>query len=154
MSPLATAQLFLQVLQSRSKEISNLISSHLGDSILTNSAVTTAALSGQASEGKVVSASATTTSIALPLGGRIKVDLLNDQLHLLKSKPAGMVAENEKKQFEVTPVILYLTRQKCRSTDNRLPRTVSVLRSADFPAARWTAQEVELHESTYREWSG
>jgi len=30
---------------------------------------------------------------------------------MLKSKPVGTVAEAEKKPFEVTPFVLYLTRQ-------------------------------------------
>jgi hypothetical protein len=48
---------------------------------------------------------------ALPLGGRIKVDIFNDQLHFLKARSAGTVAAYEKMPFEVTPFILYLTRQ-------------------------------------------
>jgi hypothetical protein len=48
---------------------------------------------------------------ALPLGGRIKVDPWNDELRMLKSKPVGTVAETEKMPFEVTPFVLYLTRQ-------------------------------------------
>jgi hypothetical protein len=50
----------------------------------------------------------------LPLGGRIKIEPWNNQLQMLKSKPAGSVAEDEKIPFEVTPFVLYLTRQ----TDN------------------------------------
>jgi len=48
---------------------------------------------------------------ALPLGGRIKIDPWNDQLRMLKSKPVGTLAESEKVPFEVTPFVLYLTRQ-------------------------------------------
>ncbi|HYS22682.1 MAG TPA: hypothetical protein VER56_02020, partial [Candidatus Eisenbacteria bacterium] len=48
---------------------------------------------------------------ALPLGGRVKVDPWTDQLRMLKSKPVGTVAESEKMPFEVTPFIIYLTRQ-------------------------------------------
>jgi hypothetical protein len=112
MNQSATAQLFLQTLRSRSKEIPNLISPHLGDSILANWTVASGGPAEQPAAGKIASTSATTSSTAaLPLGGRIKVDLLSDQLRLLKFKPAGMVAEYEKKPFEVTPVVLYLTRQ-------------------------------------------
>jgi len=49
---------------------------------------------------------------ALPLGGRIKIEPWNDHLQMLKSKPLGLVAEAEKMPFEVTPFMLYLTRQK------------------------------------------
>ena len=33
------------------------------------------------------------------------------RLRMLKSKPAGTLAESERMPFEVTPVLLYLTRQ-------------------------------------------
>src|SRR5437879_331808 len=49
---------------------------------------------------------------ALPLGGRLKFDPWNNQLELLKAKPVGTVAEREKMPFEITPFILYLTRDK------------------------------------------
>jgi hypothetical protein len=48
---------------------------------------------------------------ALPIGGRIKVDPWTDQLMLLKTKPIGAVAEDEKKPFQITPFVFYLTRQ-------------------------------------------
>jgi len=44
------------------------------------------------------------------LGGRIKLDPWDNELTMLKSKPVGAVAEREKMPFEVTPFILYLTR--------------------------------------------
>ncbi|GAC1665192.1 MAG: hypothetical protein NVS9B4_20810 [Candidatus Acidiferrum sp.] len=48
--------------------------------------------------------------MALPIGGRIKLDSWNDKLELIKSKPVGTIAEREKMPFEVTPFMLYLTR--------------------------------------------
>jgi len=108
---LATAQLFLQALQSRSKEIPNLISPHLGNGIPTNWTIASVATSAQPPKGQTTNAAATSLIVALPIGGRIKVEPFNDQLHFLKSKPAGLVAEDEKMPFEVTPFILYLTRQ-------------------------------------------
>ena len=47
----------------------------------------------------------------MPLGGRIKMDPWNDKLEMLKAKPVGTVAEREKMPFEVTPFMLYLTRE-------------------------------------------
>src|SRR2546429_2601926 len=49
---LTTAERFLQDLQRRSKEIPNLISPHLGDSILANWTIATGATSAQESTGK------------------------------------------------------------------------------------------------------
>jgi len=101
-----TAQRFLQALQSRSKEIPNLISPHLGDRVPTTWTITSAISGAEAS-----AATAANAMTALPLGGRVKVEPWSDQLQLLKSKPAGAVAEYEKMPFEVAPIMLYLTRQ-------------------------------------------
>ena len=49
--------------------------------------------------------------VALPLGGRVKMDPWSDKLEMLKAKPVGTVAEREKMPFEVTPFMLYLTRE-------------------------------------------
>jgi hypothetical protein len=106
---LATAQLFLQALRSRSKEIPNLISPHLGGSMPTNWTIAATAASARASKGKAADVQATASIVALPLGGRIKVDPFSGQLHLLNFKSVGLVPEYEKMPFEVTPVFLYLT---------------------------------------------
>jgi hypothetical protein len=108
---LATAQFFLGALQSRSKEIPNLISPHLGDRVPTNWTIVSTAPSAQATKGKAADM-ATASIVALPLGGRIKVDPLSNQLHFLNSKSVGLVSENERMPFEVTPAFLYLTPAK------------------------------------------
>src|ERR1700757_2168133 len=101
---LGNAQLFLQALNDRSKEIPNLVNPHLGNSVATSrSAVPTAQASAAKPAGNVIA--------GLPLGGRIKVEPWNNQLQMLKSKPVGTVAEGEVTPFELTPFILYLTRQ-------------------------------------------
>jgi hypothetical protein len=97
---LASAKLFLAALNSRQKEIPNLISAHLGNRVLI-------------ADLKVAPAAAdkkTQVITALPIGGRVKLDPWNDRLELLKSKPVGNVAEREKMPFEVTPFMPYLTR--------------------------------------------
>ncbi len=48
--------------------------------------------------------------VALPLGGRVKMDPWDDSLALLKAKTVGTVADREKMPFEVTPFMIYLTR--------------------------------------------
>src|SRR6266478_3637733 len=110
-----TAQLFLQALKNRAKEIPNLISPHLGDRVSTNWTIVAAVFSGQSPAAEPASDAekkpAANGIAALPIGGRIKVDPWNDQLRMLKSKPVGTVTESEKVPFEVTPFVLYLTRQ-------------------------------------------
>ncbi len=109
---LGTAQYFLRALQTRSKEIPNLISPHLGDRMPTNWIIASTAQSAQAPQGKAADMPATASIVALPLGGRIKLDPLSNQLHFLNSKPVGLVSENERMPFEVTPAFLYLTPPK------------------------------------------
>jgi hypothetical protein len=119
---LGNAQLFLQALNDRSKDMPNLVSSHLGNRVATGLTSTTAAPTAQASAGNVIT--------ALPLGGRIKVEPWNNQLHMLKSKPAGTVTENEVTPFELTPFVLYLTRQG-DSASAQVPAAVSVKSAID-----------------------
>ena len=114
---LGTAQLFLQALKNRSKEIPELISPHLGDRVPTDSTVASNAVSAESPAEPAAKPSAeyqdklsANTIVALPLGGRIKVDPWNDQLQMLKSKPVGFVAEREKMPFQITPFLFYLTR--------------------------------------------
>jgi hypothetical protein len=120
------AQLFLQALKNRSKAIPNLISPHLGDRVSTGWSVASQGFSTQASDPKA----AGNVIVALPLGGRIKVDPWNDQLQLLKSKPIGTVAETEHIPFEVTPFFLYLTRQGNNSS-TEAPGAVSAKSGTD-----------------------
>jgi hypothetical protein len=118
----STAQVFLQAVRSRAKEIPNLISPHLGDRVSANWAVASAVFAGQPGVDKDKDASGDKAAdapeekvdknviAALPLGGRVKVDPWNDQLRMLKSKPVGTVAEAENTPFQITPFMFYLTR--------------------------------------------
>jgi hypothetical protein len=100
-------QLFFQALKKRSKQIPNLINPRLGDRVPTSWTIASAEFSSQPSDTK----SAANVIAALPLGGRIMVDPWNDHLRMLKSKPVGMVAAAEKMPFQITPFVIYLTRQ-------------------------------------------
>src|SRR5262249_61685848 len=94
------------------KEIPNLISPHLGDRVPTNWTLADPASVNAAS----LKLGATTTP-ALPLGGRIKVEPWNDQLTLLKPQAeGGAVAEYEKLPFELAPFLVYLTRRNDPAT--------------------------------------
>jgi hypothetical protein len=112
---LATAKLFMDALETRQKDIPNLISPHLGDRVPTNMTMASAAPTSQPpaanappdEKAKAVSSQV----VALPLGGRVKMDPWSDKLEMLKAKPVGTVAEREKMPFEVTPFMLYLTRE-------------------------------------------
>jgi hypothetical protein len=119
-------RLFLEALRNRSKEIPNLISPHLGDRIPASWTIVAAVFSAQPSAEKP----AANVIVALPLGGRIKVEPWNDHLQMLKSKPGGTVAESEKMPFEVTPFLLYLTRQGDHSS-TEVPSAVAAKSDPD-----------------------
>ena len=102
----ATAQLFLESVQKRSKDFPHLVSPHLGDRLPTDWAIA-AGVSPKQPDAKL----AATAIAALPLGGRIKVDPWTDQLQLAKSQPVAAATEAEKMSFQVAPFFFYLTRQ-------------------------------------------
>lgn len=102
-SQMASAKLFVAAVDTRQKEIPNLISPHLGNRVLVGDLkAATPATPAADKSAKIIT--------ALPIGGRVKIDVWNDKLELLKSKPIGNVAEREKMPFEVTPFMPYLTR--------------------------------------------
>jgi hypothetical protein len=105
---LATAQLFKRALQDRSEEIPNLISPHLGDRVLVNWKVSPSSAPGQKADAETQRA----IIVALPLGGRVKLDPWSDELQMIRSQPVGSIREREKMPFEVTPFLPYLTRQR------------------------------------------
>jgi hypothetical protein len=99
---LGNAGLFLAALQSRQKELPNLISAHLGDLVLVIAGLKTAAPTDAKQNPQMLA--------ALPIGGRVKLDPWFDKLDLIKSKPLGTNAEHEKMPFEITAFMPYLTR--------------------------------------------
>jgi hypothetical protein len=122
---LATAKLFIQALQDRLKDVPNLISPHLGDRIPNYWAVasstggprttgTPTVLSNPDASNSAKDTIGNKVLAALPLGGRIKMDPWTDELTMLKAKPVSIVAEREKMPFEVTPFVIYLTRDQSR----------------------------------------
>jgi hypothetical protein len=119
---MSNAALFLQALQSRQKEIPNLISAHLGNRVpqLPNLQATAAAPTDPKQNAQKIA--------ALPIGGRVKMDPWNDKLEMIKSKPIGTVAEREKMPFEVTPFMPYLMRY---GTDTAKPIAASVTQPLD-----------------------
>ncbi len=117
---LPNAALFFQALESRQKEIPNLISGHLGNRVPVIAEVKSAAPADPKQNAQMVA--------ALPIGGRVKLDPWNDKLEMIKSKPVGTVAEREKMPFEVTPFMPYLMRF---TTEPAKPIAASTATQAD-----------------------
>jgi hypothetical protein len=109
------AQLFLQALKRRSKELPNLISPNLGDRVPTSWTIASQVVSAESKEKPMANVIA-----ALPLGGRIRIDPWNDQLRILNSTPVGGVVESERMPFQITPLVFYLTRQRGNSSPEAL----------------------------------
>jgi hypothetical protein len=97
---LGTAEMFMAELLGRVRQIPNLISPRVGDAGLLKLSV--AAKTGEVESARHI--------VALPLGGRVKLDPWDDSLVLLKAQAVGSVADREKMPFEVTPFMIYLTR--------------------------------------------
>lgn len=109
---MGSAALFLQALETRQKQIPNLISPHLGDRVPANSIlqnVSAPAVSAPSDSQKPNEAKPNLVT-ALPLGGRIKLDPWSDRVEMIKAKPVAAVAEREKMPFELTPFMPYLVR--------------------------------------------
>jgi hypothetical protein len=123
---IGSAQLFLQALNDRSKEIPNLVSPHLGNRVMTSITNASPAPTPEASASKATG----DLIAALPLGGRIKIEPWNNQLQMLKTKPAVTVAKDEVTPFELIPFFLYLTRQGDNASPE-VPGAVAVKSAAD-----------------------
>jgi len=105
------AQLFLETVKNRSKDIPNLLTPSLGDRLPTSWTI-----AGESSVAKESDAQPAAHAIAaLPLGARIKVDPWTGQLQMIKARPGAVVADAEKMPFRVTPLFPYLTRQDDKS---------------------------------------
>lgn len=104
----ASAQAFFIALQERAKDIPNLISPHLGDSLPKSSSIASGAVAEQAASQ--ADADKTESAAALPLGGRVMVDPWDDHLVMLRASPDAAVTKYEKTPFEVSPFLVYLTR--------------------------------------------
>jgi len=107
---LANAALFLRALQERAAELPHLLQPHLGNAMASNGKIKR--MPDMIPRAPQLEMTRTEQISALPLGGRIRVDLWNNKIELLPSKNVPLQSAREKMPFEVTPVFLYLTRQQ------------------------------------------
>jgi len=107
---LQNAGLFLKALSMRSPNLPNLIHPHLGNRLAEGGQVVR--MSELASAAPDLQMNKPDQVVALPMGGRIKLDPWNDKVELMKGKPVAALSAREKQPFEITPVYPYLTRVK------------------------------------------
>jgi len=99
---LRKAGLFLAQLQSKAKQLKQLISPRLGNPVFFSSQLLQAAPALQSNNKDQIA--------ALPLGSRIKIDPWTSGVSLMKTKPVARFSARDKLPFEVTPLIPHLTR--------------------------------------------
>jgi hypothetical protein len=113
---LGNAALFLSALNDRAAELPRLLRPHMGNQLADKGKVKRMAdLMPQAPK---LETKRTDQIAALPLGGRVKVDLWNNTIELSKAKNIPLQSAREKMPFEVTPIALYLTRQQQKTTQD------------------------------------
>ena len=101
-SKLGNAGLFLEQLHSQKKELKQLISPRLGNTIfLASQLLQSAPALERGNKGQIA---------ALPMGSRLKLDPWSAGVSLMKSKPMALLSARDKMPFEVTPLVPYLTR--------------------------------------------
>jgi len=101
-SNLGKAGLFLSQLQSKAKQLKQLISPRLGSPVFFSSQLLQAAPALQPNSAAQIA--------ALPLGSRIKIDPWTSGVSLMKTEPVARFSARDKMPFEVTPLVPYLTR--------------------------------------------
>jgi hypothetical protein len=104
---LASVGLFLKALHERAPLLPNLIRAHLGDGLAAGKSIRMSALlisAPQLDEQRI------DQIVALPLGGRIKLDPWTDQVELEKAQPVPLALAREKMPFELAPFFPYLIR--------------------------------------------
>jgi hypothetical protein len=111
---LGNAGLFLKALNERSGQLPNLLKAHMGNRLAEGKNVRR--MPSLMESAPPLENAKLEQIAALPLGGRLKLDPWHNQLDLIKTKPVALLSPREKMMFEVTPVYLYLTRQKAGAT--------------------------------------
>ena len=110
----AKAGLFLKALASHNAQLPMLLKANMGDQVADAEALDRLASFAESApaleEGKLEQIA------ALPLGSRIKVNPWSNQIEMVKTRPLSLLSVREKMPFEVTPVVLHLT----RDTENKI----------------------------------
>ena len=113
--------LFLRMLSARSDDVPHLIKPLLGNRMADSKK--DMRLSGLMDMSPELQVRNTTQVAALPLGSRIRMNPWNDELHMMKTHNVALISAKEKLPFEITPFVLYLTREPntAPATDGSVP---------------------------------
>jgi hypothetical protein len=117
---LGNAGLFLEALEANQSRTPQLLGSHLGNRLVEKRHQLRMA---QLMTGAPKLEKENLDQIAaLPLGARIKIDPWTDRVDLIKAKNVALISPRDKKPFEVTPLIPYLTRNRKQGTEQQAKR--------------------------------
>jgi hypothetical protein len=105
---LATAGLFLKAIENRMPSLTNLVLAHLGNGFADRENLNR--LAALAQQAPPLDDAKIDQIAALPLGSRVKLNPWTNQISLVKTEQLTLTSAREKMPFEVTPVMLHLTR--------------------------------------------
>jgi hypothetical protein len=105
---LANAGLFLKAVGSRMPSLTNLVIAHLGNGFANRENLDR--LAALAQKAPPLDDAKLEQISALPLGSRVKLNPWTNQITLVKTEQLTLTSAREKMPFEVTPVMLHLTR--------------------------------------------
>jgi hypothetical protein len=111
---LDTVSLFLKALQARAPQLSALLTTHLGNPLVSNGSLVR--LDALAKQGPALDNTKLDQVAALPLGGRVKINPWNDTAEMVKAAPVAITSARDKMPFEVTPFYPRLTRYDSSNT--------------------------------------
>jgi hypothetical protein len=105
---LANAGLFLEAVGGRMQTLTNLVHAQLGNEFASRANLDR--LAALEEKAPPLDNAKIDQLAALPLGSRINLDPWTDKIVLLKNEQLPLVTAREKMPFEITPVILHITR--------------------------------------------
>ncbi len=100
--------LFLKALQTKAPQLSALLTTHLGNTLAENGAVSR--LTALSTQGPALDVNKLDQIAALPLGGRVKINPWDDKAEMVKTAPVAITSARDKMPFEVTPFYPRLAR--------------------------------------------
>jgi hypothetical protein len=106
---LDTAGLFLRQLAERGPQLSALLTAHLGNSLVDKQG-TLIRFTDLMNAAPKLEATKLDQIAALPLGGRVKMSVWNDDVQMVKTPPTAITSARDKMPLEVTPFYPRLTR--------------------------------------------
>jgi len=115
---LSGAGLFLKAIGSKKSALPNLLRANIGNQF--TSPENLEQLAALSESAPALEPNKLDQIAALPLGSRVKVNVWTNQIALASSEQAVLTSEKDKMPFEVTPLMLPLTRidtEKARSAD-------------------------------------